>query len=582
MKIKHLVISALFSLVFFASFAQSEIINSADTTAFLSTDKCCYKPGDTIVFTLVNEPSSNVRMRYKYLNDKIADLPLNHTTWTWKAPAKDYTGYLVELYSTKNGQEKIISTIGVDVSSDWKKFPRYGFVSQYPAMSDETAALVVNDLNRFHINGLQFYDWQYKHHKPLAGTVQHPDTFWKDIGGREIHASAIRGYIKAAHQKQMRTMFYDLAYGTYENAEADGVSPKWYLYADSHHNKIEKFELAKPPFISDLLFTDPSNIEWQQYLVRQNRDVYSVYDFDGYHIDQVGNRDKNLYKYNGSLVDVSKTFELFVNSMKKQEPLRPLVMNAVNQYGQEGIAKTNVEFLYTEVWPPNEGFDGLAKVILDNNKWSNNRKNTVLTAYIHFVEGQKEKGFYNTPAVLLADAVIFAFGGSHLELGEHMLGAPYFPEDFKQMKDDLKAAIIPYYDFLVAYQNVLRDGGKFSSPSLQCLNNIIQISAWPAKIGHISFIGKEFEKRQVIHLLNFTNAATLEWRDTKQIQKEPALINNIQLNLKTNKHITRLWFASPDINKGAAQKISFIQANDKIRFTIPSLKYWDMVVAEYQ
>src|SRR5205085_11036623 len=125
---------------------------------------------------------------------------------------------------------------------------------------------IVDNLNRFHINGLQFYDWQYKHHKPLAGTVQHPDTIWKDIGGRDIYASAIRSYITAAHKRKMKTMFYDLAYGTYQNAEADGVSPEWYLYTDPNHNNIEKFELAKPPFLSDLLFTDPSNSGWQQYL----------------------------------------------------------------------------------------------------------------------------------------------------------------------------------------------------------------------------------------------------------------------------------------------------------------------------
>ncbi len=41
-------------------------------------------------------------------------------------------------------------------------------------------------------------------------------------------------------------------------------------------------------------------------------------------------------------------------------------------------------------------------------------------------------------------------------------------------------------------------------------------------------------------------------------------------------------YASPDLNKGSAQKISFIQAKENGSFTVPSLKYWDMIVGEYQ
>ena len=56
------------------------------------------------------------------------------TTWTWTAPATDYTGYLVDVYRTKeNGTEVILGTIAVDVSSDWTRFPRYGFVATFDA-----------------------------------------------------------------------------------------------------------------------------------------------------------------------------------------------------------------------------------------------------------------------------------------------------------------------------------------------------------------------------------------------------------------------------------------------------------------
>lgn len=89
-------------------------------------------------------------------------------------------------------------------------------------------------------------------------------------------------------------------------------------------------------------------------------------------------------------------------------------------------------------------------------------------------------------------------------------------------------------------------------------------------------------KKQVIHLINFKDASILEWRDTKQIQKEPAVVDNIKLRLETKKPIAKMWYASPDLNKGSVQKISFMQSNSNVTFTLPNLKYWDMVVIEYQ
>ena len=46
----------------------------------------------------------------------------------------------------------------LDVSSNWAKFPRYGYIANYDA---ETPAVEwIRELNRYHINGLLFYDVQ--------------------------------------------------------------------------------------------------------------------------------------------------------------------------------------------------------------------------------------------------------------------------------------------------------------------------------------------------------------------------------------------------------------------------------------
>ena len=95
---------------------------------------------------------------------------------------------------------------------------------------------------------------------------------------------------------------------------------------------------------------------------------------------------------------------------------------------------------------------------MENYEYSNYELNTVLAAYLNY---EAQEGEFNTPSVLMADAVIFAFGGAHLELGEHMLSSEYFPSTKLSVSSELESKLLEYYDFLTAYQNVLRDGGDF-------------------------------------------------------------------------------------------------------------------------
>jgi dextranase len=45
--------------------------------------------------------------------------------------------------------------------------------------------------------------------------------------------------------------------------------------------------------------------------------------------------------------------------------------------------------------------------------------------------------------------------------------------------------------------------------------------------------------------------------------------------------VKKIWLASPDVNNGVAQELSFTQSGANISFNLPSLHYWDMLVVEY-
>jgi dextranase len=268
--------------------------------------------------------------------------------------------------------------------------------------------------------------------------------------------------------------------------------------------------------------------------------------------------------------------------MKTAAPAKKLVMNAVNQYGQQGnIAASPVDFLYTEVWPQNENYNDLFTIIQNNNTWSGNTKKTVLAAYMNY-NAANNPGYFNTPGVLLADAVIFALGGAHIELGEHMLGKEYFPNSNLQMKPDLQKALVRYYDFLTAYQNLLRDGGSLNDPFIRSSDTKFTVRNWPVQSGTITLKGRDLGTKQVINFINFINSDDY-WRDTDGTKGIPGTCLNVPLTWTLlSKTVKKMWYASPDINNGLPQQLAFTQNGTTVKFTLPVLLYWDMVVAEFE
>jgi len=570
----------LINTMIVAACKKNEPINNPITTQTnrynISTDKAVYVPGQTVTFKLKSLPAG-AHVRYRYLNDVLGDETLSAATWTWKPPATDYRGYVVEVYTKVDGQDKTQFIIAVDISSNYSKFPRNGFLSAFGLKNSGEIGFVISDLNRYHINVVQFQDWHFKHHLPMAGTAAAPAMQWKDIANRDSYLATVKGFVDASHGFNMKSIFYNLAFGALSDAASDGVPSQWNLYKDASQVNRD-FHPLGAPFKSNIYLLDPSNTGWQQFIAAKNNDVYATFGFDGYQVDQLGNRGQ-LYDASGAPVNLEATYKPFLQAMKAAAPTKSLVMNAVNQYGAQSIAESPVDFLYTEVWSPNESFDQLATIIRDNDAMAGGTKKTVLAAYMNY-DLANTPGYFNTPGVLLTNAVIFSFGGSHLELGEHMLGKEYFPNNNLQMKPELKSSMTAYYDFLTGYQNLLRDGGVFNSPVISCTNNKMTLNTWPPQIGQVSVVGKIFTNKQVLHFLNFTNAAHLNWRDTNGNQTLPATITNAVINFTTTKTASRVWTTSPDEN-GIARPVTFLQASNNLSFIIPSLKYWDMVVVEY-
>ncbi|MBD1382198.1 glycoside hydrolase family 66 protein [Metabacillus arenae] len=549
----------------------------------ITTDKASYQPNKPVHFTtnLSDKYSSGkLIITYYHLNQTISQQEIkienNEAKWTWNPPPEDFKGYLVHVQYESN-REKDEQTIAIDVSSDWSKFPRYGFLSKFHDMSNEEMESVVSGLNRFHINGLQFYDWHYKHHQPLKFENNEPSSHWQDISNRPVSLKTIKTYIELAHNRNMKAMAYNLLYGAFGGAENDGVNTEWRLFKDQQKNAHDYHPLPDD-WKSDVFLVNSGNSEWQKYVNDQQKMVYEALPFDGWHIDQLGMRG-DVYDYDGNHVALDESFQPFLEYTKSEMEDKRLVMNAVNQYGQRQIGRSPVDFLYTEVWDQHKYYSDLKRIIDENSQFSEGKYNTVLAAYMNY-EFSNQKGEFNTPGILLANSVIFASGGSHLELGEHMLSKEYFPHENLKMDSSLQKKLINYYDFLVAYENLLRDQLAEVPINIQS-SDWVNFSSQPEK-GKIWSFAKQKDHKKIIHLINFFDAESLEWRDTNANQSEPKKRGQLNVQLKENKPIKKVWLASPDMKNGVPISLNFKQKNHDVTFTLPSLKYWDMIVIEYE
>lgn len=205
-----------FALSLLAVYSSADNISSR-LTVDMTTDKACYIPGQSVVFVLSGNVPANTMVRYRHGSviletHKLSDV-MSDNKWSWTPPMTDYQGYLVEVYTETNDQSTILGTVAVDVSSDWKRFPRYGFVADFDNAggSIDKNANIKNEmayLNRLHINGVQFQDWQWMHHKPVKLDAHGSLIPWyQDISNRWVGVEFVKNYIAEQHKYGMKSIF---------------------------------------------------------------------------------------------------------------------------------------------------------------------------------------------------------------------------------------------------------------------------------------------------------------------------------------------------------------------------------------
>lgn len=556
------------------------------------TDKSMYAPNETacVYVEAIPQGAQQLRITLNHLEQQVMMLESEPADQVLvQLPEPDGTGYLLEIEALGNDQDVLAKTYtAIDVSSSWTKFPRYGYVWDYSVVANAEEKIAA--MSRYHINGVQFYDWQYRHHQPVSEDL----TSWKDWSGRTIYGDVVRDYLSAAHEKGMACMAYNMIYAANQTylTDGSGVSPDWRLVKANGEDFTSEMNGLLGP-VGVLQYFNPLNLDWQQYVFSQEQKVFQAFDFDGWHGDTIGENGRMRtasgeplgYDENGKPIYLVKDcYTQFLNAAKAAIAPKYLAFNPVGAQGIENVNISDVDVLYTEFWPWDKDADGLAynsyfsiHKAIQNASEQSGGKSLIVAAYVNY---RNPKSRFNPAAVRMMDCVVFASGGARIELGngDNMLSDEYFPSDTKKrMKGDLPQAVLRLYDFMVAYENLLRDGQHPVTRNVQLEN--VSVSA-DGKSDTVWCFAKADESTEIYHFINLTGTDN-GWRDEKQTKKEPVTQENLQSRLYTDFPVQTVYMASPDQQDIAPQQLSFVSGEDSngryIKFTQPILAYWNMI-----
>ncbi|GGJ47412.1 glycoside hydrolase family 66 protein [Deinococcus roseus] len=571
----------------------------------INTNKARYLPGETVTLyvDLTNTTSStfsgSVSLYFRSLGRSAgADQAQNISnlapgasttlTFTWTPPSTDFKGYLVESW-VRNAAGNILDngSVAVDVSSNWTKFPRYGYVSEFGSGLD--AGNLMWRMKNYHINAVQFYDWQWQHHRPYSA-----NSSWKEMANRDVLGSTVTALIDSGHSFNMLAMNYNLIGGGYDNYWSDGSGAQvgWGLFKNDHASTPADQDLHPLPagWATQKLYQfNPANTNWQTYIFNEEKKVFNNFAFDGWHIDSLGDRGP-LWTWDHQPVDLKSTFVPFINAAKTNLQKR-MVFNNVATYGLDDTAlSASVDVVYTELWDDSFSDDYADFNTIADRIRAKTSKGIVFPAYMNrdYCNSTPDgtTRFFNTPSILLTNAAIFASGATHLELGdgENLLCTEYFPNKKLQMSSELKNAQLDFYTFQTAYENLLMDGAQTST----LRTDVTGVpSSTTGAAGAVWKLRKQKTGFDILHLINFKNNLSSKWRDNTASYPVPTVLNNLPIKMYYSGSLASgktLWVASPDRDHGKAYNVSYTQGADSggkyVSFTVPSLKYWTMAYLE--
>jgi dextranase len=510
-------------------------------------DRGTYRPGQLVRIHVVapGQAKGRVRASVSHLTTIVANLEIDlgddeSGILEWAPPPESRRGYGVDLeVSGPDDLPRMDTSTAFDVLAHWTQRPRYGFVTDFGP--DHRTAETLDSLLPFHVNALQFYDWQFRHDQLVA-----PQSDYEDPLGRNLSLGTVRSLVKAAGARGMASMAYAAVYAA--SVDFQRAHRQWALY-DGHGRPLE--------FEGFLGYMDPTpGRPWANHLLRQCDRAIAELGFDGIHLDQYG-EPRQAFDANGAEVDLPSAFHGFIDELKRRIPDSAVTLNAVKNWPMEALAASTEDFYYVELWPDTPNYRAVRRVVTEARATSLG-KPVVVAIYLPADQPSN---------VRLVDAVIFASGGSRIELGEQgrLLADPYFPKH-QPISSDLATRLRRYWDLAVRYSELLFDSQPAPSGDFQVEG---PEDVW--------IIPRYAPGWLLVSLVNMRGLAEMRW-DQKHPPPQP--LENAEVRVGTHHSIARVWWIDPDGPSAQPRAGEWSNENGHAVVRVPKLSYWGLVLCE--
>lgn len=494
-------------------------------------------------------------------------------------------GYTVNVHLLDGESILDEAVTAFDRAESWKGAPRYGFLSDF-GKQDGADESDIARMNKYHINLVQFYDWMYRHYRFFPPEAEFSDPFDRQLSMETVHRK-----IEMAHRYGMKAFAYGAVYGAQKEYFEQNKELALYQNDGTAAN------------LGDFLINMDISREsrWHDHIIGEfSKAIF--FGFDGIHMDQYGQPKEAVSMAGGEKKcrQLKQDFYHLINDTKKsirnqgREP--GLIFNAVNNWPIESVAGSAEDTMYIEVWPPNDTYNDLYRLVSDAKKYCKD-KQVILAAYIApFLEDKHTRIDYAQNAALMATAAIYASGGFHLVLGETdgLLQEAYYVHYAHLTDAAFCARLRDYADFMTANEELLFDyalcddtmtytGGinneyTFQSGKSSGGEKAVVFSPKAAP-GTVWTMVKEKPEYKIIHLLNYIGIKSINWNEEKE--SLPQTVTDIEVTALILGSVRAVRLLSPDEKNfdGVDLPFTYVKhpSGKAVRFTIPSLSVWDMV-----
>lgn len=436
-------------------------------------------------------------------------------------------GYGVEV-TTDDG----VLRTAVEVTDDPRARLRYGFVADHRPGRDLGA--VLDNVRRLHLNGVQLYDWAYRHADLLGGGEEYTDPL-----GQPVSLAHLRDLVVRLGGVGAEATGYAAVYA---------VGPQ--EWPDWEHLALLRSD-GTPDGLGDFLHVvDPAADAWLEHLAKELQRAAEQVGLPGFHLDQYGFPRRSM-RADGVVVDLTDSFVRMLHRLREALPDSRLVFNNVNDFPTTATAATPQDAVYIEVWPPHVTLDSLARLIT-RARAAGGGKPVVLAAYQHV---------YDTAPADRADlatrftmATAWSHGGTQLLAGEadRLLVDPYYVRNHV-VEASTAGMLKRWYDFLVEHDELLLEPAlvEVTGTWVGDYNHALDVTYADAPVTEHAEAGGVWRRvvehpcgSLLVHLVNLVGQVDTHWDAPRE---DPAAVGPGALRVRrVGTRVPRVRVADPD------------------------------------